>query len=105
MLVGALSMVTTRLTFFTSIHVPAARSLPGGEVGELRREIGRDGEPTGVVAMSDALTAADFARAEADGITDAMTMPSLYDHGFRATLDQNIDGMERFAQGVLAQLG
>jgi len=58
-----------------------------------------------VVALTDALTADDFARAEAGGITDVMTMPWLYYHGFKATLDQKIDGMQRFRDEVLSPLG
>jgi probable F420-dependent oxidoreductase len=68
---------------------------------ELRAELGRDGDPTVVVALNDALTRDDFARAEAGGITDVMTMPWLYYHGFDATLEQKIDGMRRFAEDVL----
>lgn len=68
---------------------------------ELRAELGRDGDPTVVVALNDALTRDDFARAETGGITDVMTMPWLYYHGFDATLEQKIDGMHRFAEDVL----
>ena len=72
---------------------------------ELRTGLGREGEPAVVVALTDALTADDFARAEAGGITDVMTMPWLYYHGFKATLDQKIDGMQRFRDEVLSPLG
>jgi alkanesulfonate monooxygenase SsuD/methylene tetrahydromethanopterin reductase-like flavin-dependent oxidoreductase (luciferase family) len=68
---------------------------------ELRAELGREGDPAVVVALNDALTRDDFARAEAAGITDVMTMPWLYYHGFQATLEQKIDGMRRFAEDVL----
>jgi len=71
---------------------------------ELRSDLGRDGDPAVVVALNDALTAEDFARAEDGGVTDVMTMPWLYYHGFKATLAQKIDGMERFANDVLAPL-
>ena len=70
-----------------------------------RAELGREGDPAVVVALSDALTAEDFDRAEAGGVTEVMTMPWLYYHGFRATLDQKIDGMQRFAKDVLARVG
>jgi probable F420-dependent oxidoreductase len=72
---------------------------------ELRAELGRDGESDVVVALNDALTPDDFARAEAGGITDVMTMPWLYYSGFSATLDQKIDGLQRFAADVLVPLG
>lgn len=71
---------------------------------ELRAELGRDGAPAVVVALNDALTADDFARAEAGGITDVMTMPWLYYFGFRATLEQKIEGMRRFAEDVVRPL-
>jgi hypothetical protein len=72
---------------------------------ELRSELGRDGDAAVVVALNDALTPDDFARAEAGGVTDVMTMPWLYYSGFKATLEQKIDGMERFAKDVLAPMG
>jgi len=71
---------------------------------EIRAELGRDGDPAVVVALDDALTAADFARAEEGGGTDVMTMPWLYYHGFKATLEQKIDGMRRFADEVVSPL-
>jgi probable F420-dependent oxidoreductase len=74
-------------------------------LAELRAELGRAGSPDVVVALDDALTADDFARAEAGGVTDVMTMPWLYYHGFDATLAQKVDGLERFAKDVLSQLG
>jgi probable F420-dependent oxidoreductase len=74
-------------------------------LGKLRAELGRTGDPAVVVALNDALTADDFARAEAGGVTDVMTMPWLYYSGFKATLDQKIDGMRRFAEDVVAPLG
>jgi hypothetical protein len=33
-----------------------------------------------------------------------MTMPWLYYHGFKATREQNIEGMERFARDVVVPL-
>jgi probable F420-dependent oxidoreductase len=71
---------------------------------ELRAELGRTGDSAVVVALNDALTADDFARAEAGGVTDVMTMPWLYYSGFKATLDQKIDGMRRFAEEVMTAL-
>ncbi|HEX2895354.1 MAG TPA: TIGR03619 family F420-dependent LLM class oxidoreductase [Marmoricola sp.] len=68
---------------------------------ELRAELGRDGDPAVVVALNDALTRDDFARAEEGGVTDVMTMPWMYYFGFNATLEQKIEGMRRFAEDVL----
>lgn len=68
---------------------------------ELRAELGRGGDPDVVVALNDAHSADDFARAEAGGVTEVMTMPWLYYSGFKATLDQKIDGLRRFADDVV----
>jgi probable F420-dependent oxidoreductase len=72
---------------------------------DLRAELGREGDPAVVVALNDALTIDDFARAEAGGVTDVMTMPWLYYFGFDATLEQKIEGMRRFAADVLDPMG
>jgi probable F420-dependent oxidoreductase len=71
---------------------------------ELRAEAGRDGDPAVVVALDDALHPEDFAKAEAGGVTEVMTMPWMYYSGFDATLAQKIAGMERFATDVLRPL-
>jgi probable F420-dependent oxidoreductase len=60
--------------------------------------------PTVIAALDDALLPADFERAEAGGVTEVMTQPWMYYHGRRASLEQKIDGMERFAKDVLAPL-
>jgi probable F420-dependent oxidoreductase len=71
---------------------------------ELRAGLGREGAPAVVVALSDALLPEDFAKAEAGGVTEVMTMPWMYYHGFKATLEQKIEGMQRFAEDVLGPL-
>lgn len=71
---------------------------------ELRAELGRAGDPDVVVALADALTGEDFARAEEGGVTDVMTMPWLFYSGFDATLEQKVDGMRRFADDVVRPL-
>ena len=70
----------------------------------LRAELGRDGTPTVVAALNDALTVEDFTRAGAGGVTDVMTMPWLYYSGFKATLEEKLDGMQRFARDVIRPL-
>lgn len=69
----------------------------------LRAEAGRD--PAApydvVVALTDAVTPADFARAEAGGVTLVMTMPWLYYYGPDATIDQKVDGIRRFREDVI----
>jgi probable F420-dependent oxidoreductase len=75
-----------------------------GKLRELRAAEGRDEPATVVAALNDALLPADFERAAAGGITDVMTQPWMYYHGRRATLEQKIDGLERFAEDVLRPL-
>lgn len=71
---------------------------------ELRAESGVTEQATVIAALNDAILPEQFAAAEAGGVTDAMTMPWLFYHGFKATLDQKIDGMERFANDVIKPL-
>ncbi len=76
---------------------------------ELRAEISTPSFPAGeratvIAALSDALVPEDFARAEAGGVTDVMTQPWMYYYGRKASLDQKLDGMERFAADVLRPL-
>ncbi len=76
-------------------------------LAELRAEAGRD--PAApydvVVALTDALTSDDFARAAAGGVTLVMTMPWLYYYGNDATLEQKIDGIRRYRDDVIEPLG
>lgn len=71
---------------------------------ELRADAGGEGPPTVVAALNDALLPDQFAAAEAGGVTDVMTMPWLYYYGRSASLDQKLDGLERFANDVLKPL-
>lgn len=69
----------------------------------LRAEAGRDATAPYdvVVALTDAVTPADFARAAAGGVTLVMTMPWLYYYGPDATLEQKVDGIRRFREDVI----
>lgn len=69
-----------------------------------RDAIGATGDFSVFVALTDALTPDDFRRARSVGITDTMTAPWAYYHGLRATIDQKIDGLARFADDVLKPL-
>jgi hypothetical protein len=71
---------------------------------ELRTEIGVEEKAVVIAALNDAILPEQFAAAEAGGITDVMTMPWLYYYGRRATLEQKLEGMERFAKDVLKPL-
>jgi probable F420-dependent oxidoreductase len=74
-------------------------------LGELREAAGATGDFAVFVALSDAFLPEHFAAAGERGITDVMTMPWAYYHGLDATLEQKLDGMERFSADVIAPLG
>jgi probable F420-dependent oxidoreductase len=69
-----------------------------------REAIGAEGDFAVITALNDAFLPEHFERAEAGGVTDCWTMPWAYYHGLDASVDQKIDGMERFARDVLVPL-
>ena len=71
---------------------------------EVRSEIGAEGDFAVITALSDAFLPEHFEAAEAGGITEVWTMPWAYYHGLDATLEQKLDGMQRFAEDVIAPL-
>jgi probable F420-dependent oxidoreductase len=73
-------------------------------LAEVRREIGADGDFSVITALNDAFLPEHFARAEAGGVTDCWTMPWAYYHGLECTVEQKVDGLERFAKEVLVPL-
>ena len=75
------------------------------QIAEVRARLGATGDFAVIVALTDALVPEHFARAEAGGVTDCMTMPWMYYSGPDASLQQKLDGMERFAADVIAPLG
>ncbi|MEP9361918.1 TIGR03619 family F420-dependent LLM class oxidoreductase [Nocardioides sp. CN2-186] len=74
------------------------------KLAEARRAIGAEGDFSVITALNDAFLPEHFARAEAGGVTDCWTMPWAYYHGLEASLDQKVDGMERFAKDILVPL-
>lgn len=71
----------------------------------LREESGRADEPFEVVlALTDALTPDDFARAAEGGVTLTMTMPWMYYCGQHAPLQDKLDGIRRFGEDVIDKL-
>jgi alkanesulfonate monooxygenase SsuD/methylene tetrahydromethanopterin reductase-like flavin-dependent oxidoreductase (luciferase family) len=74
-------------------------------LAEVRRELGAEGDFSVITALNDAFLPEHFERAEAGGVTDCWTMPWAYYHGLDCTLEQKIDGLERFAKDVLVPLG
>jgi probable F420-dependent oxidoreductase len=69
-----------------------------------RAEGGATGEFSVIAGLTDALTPDDFRRAASLGITETMTAPWVYYWGANATLEQKLDGMERFASDVIQPL-
>lgn len=74
-------------------------------LAEIREEIGAEGDFRMITALTDAFLPEQFAAAEEAGVTDVWTMPWAYYHGLECTLEQKIDGIERFAADVLVPLG
>ncbi|WP_309649689.1 TIGR03619 family F420-dependent LLM class oxidoreductase [Nocardioides sp.] len=71
---------------------------------EIRAEQGATGDFSVITALSDAFLPEHFATAEVGGITEVWTMPWVYYHGMDATLEQKLDGMERFATDIIGAL-
>jgi probable F420-dependent oxidoreductase len=76
-----------------------------GRLADARRAAGAEGDFAVITALKDAFLPEHFERAEAGGVTDCWTMPWAYYHGLDCTVEQKVDGMERFAQDVLSPLG
>jgi probable F420-dependent oxidoreductase len=73
-------------------------------IDELRAEAGRDGDDfTMMCSLKDAFDVEGFGRAAEVGVTDILTMPWAYYHGFTDDLAAKIEGLERFAVEVLGQ--
>ena len=73
-------------------------------LAEIRDEIGAEGDFRVITALTDAFTPEQFAQAAEAGVTDVWTMPWAYYHGLEATLEQKLDGIERFAADVILPL-
>jgi probable F420-dependent oxidoreductase len=72
-----------------------------GKLRELRLEKGltmRDF--TILTPLTDAFTTADYQRVEDAGVTGIITMPWMFYSGPQATLDDKIDGMQRFRKDL-----
>jgi probable F420-dependent oxidoreductase len=73
-------------------------------IDRLREEQGRTGEFSMIVSLNDAMTADQFGRAEALGVTDILTMPWAYYGGFDQPLAAKVEGLQRFAEEVVTPL-
>ena len=73
-------------------------------LAEIREEIGADGDFRFITALTDCFLPDQFAVAEERGVTDVWTMPWAYYHGLECTLEQKLDGIQRFAEDVLKPL-
>ncbi|MBO9523346.1 MAG: TIGR03619 family F420-dependent LLM class oxidoreductase [Nocardioidaceae bacterium] len=73
-------------------------------LAELRDETGATGEFRMITALTDAFLPEHFAAAEEAGVTDVWTAPWAYYHRLDCPLEQKLEGIERFAEDVLAPL-
>jgi probable F420-dependent oxidoreductase len=73
-------------------------------LAEIRDEIGATGDFRFITALTDAFLPEQFAAAAEVGVTDVWTMPWAYYHGLECSLEQKIDGIQRFAADVLEPL-
>lgn len=73
-------------------------------IDEMRAAAGRaDDDFAMMCSLKDAFDVEGFGRAAEVGVTDILTMPWAYYHGFTEDLAAKIDGLERFAVEVLSQ--
>lgn len=68
---------------------------------EIRSELGSTGDFEIITALSDAFLPEHFVTASQAGVTDVWTMPWAYYSGLDATLEQKLDGLQRFAHDVM----
>lgn len=73
-------------------------------LAEIREEIGAEGDFRFITALTDCFLPEQFAVAEERGVTDVWTMPWAYYHGLECTLEQKLDGIQRFAEDVMKPL-
>lgn len=73
-------------------------------LAELRAELGATGDFSVITALTDAFLPEHFATAEERGVTEVWTAPWAYYYGMDASLDQKLEGLERFASDVVAPL-
>jgi probable F420-dependent oxidoreductase len=73
-------------------------------LAEIREEIGATGDFSVITALTDAFLPEHFARAEELGVTDVWTMPWAYYFGTECSLEQRLEGLERFAADVIRPL-
>lgn len=73
-------------------------------LAEIRERNGETGDFAVITALTDAFLPEHFATAAERGVTDVWTAPWAYYYGMDASLEQKLEGMERFAGDVLAPL-
>ena len=105
--VGGLSEIAFRRAarhdgWVGDIYTVAEASGHAARLLEIREELGATGDFAIITALSDAYLPEHFEAAAAAGVTETWTMPWVYYHGLEATLEQKLDGMERFAAEVAA---
>ena len=74
-------------------------------IDQLRREAGTSDRPFAVVgSCSDVKDVDGYRRLAEVGVTDLLTMPWIFYSGFTDDLSKKIDGINRFAEDVLARV-
>jgi hypothetical protein len=73
-------------------------------LAEIRDEIGAEGDFSVITALTDAFLPEHFAKAESLGVTDVWTMPWAYYFGTDCSLEQRLEGLDRFHADVIAPL-
>jgi alkanesulfonate monooxygenase SsuD/methylene tetrahydromethanopterin reductase-like flavin-dependent oxidoreductase (luciferase family) len=78
------------------------RAIAGAQrIRQLRAEKGLSMDDfTILTPLADAMTVADYERAEAAGITGVVTMPWMFYSGPDASLSEKVDGMRRFRKDL-----
>ena len=70
----------------------------------IHEEFGRADQPFDVMASaSDAWELGGYKRLHEGGVTHLLTMPWVFYHGENPTLEQKIDGINRFSDEVIAK--
>jgi alkanesulfonate monooxygenase SsuD/methylene tetrahydromethanopterin reductase-like flavin-dependent oxidoreductase (luciferase family) len=91
--------------WISDIHTLAELRDIAARLRGLRQEYGRGGAPFEVVAAcSDAFGIDGYRRLEDAGVTEVQTMPWLFHGGPTEELGRKLDGIRRFADGVIAKL-
>jgi probable F420-dependent oxidoreductase len=74
------------------------------KVRQYRRELDRDESFEVMASASDAADIDAYRRLGDGGVSHILTIPWVFHHGLTDELDKKVDGMHRFAEGVIAKM-